>query len=125
MSWVKGQSGNPAGGGRPKKGQRWADAINAVLKEKTMVDGKRVTYKDLVARKLVMESIKGDVAAAKLLMERVEGKPYQAIDVTTGGQKLQYPPMQIVTTSTIAEAAVNQISSGIEPKEPDDADEDD
>ena len=63
--------------------------------------------------------------ACETIMKYGIGLPVQRVDMTTQGGRLTYPPIQVMTSSTMAEAAVNQISSGIEPKEPDDADEDD
>ncbi|MPZ13971.1 MAG: hypothetical protein GEU73_06040 [Chloroflexi bacterium] len=76
MTWVRGQSGNPAG--RPRKDDPITQAIRSTLREK---DGPS-TYRVLLARKLVQMAVGGDLAAAREVLDRVEGKPTERREVT-------------------------------------------
>ncbi len=81
MTFQPGQSGNPAG--RPKGSRTRAplkDALNKYLNEKDKDGNLRL---DVLAGKLYGMAIGGDVQAMKLIYERMEGKPKQAIEVST------------------------------------------
>ena len=99
--WKKGESGNPAG--RKKN----IDTLTALVREElkkvpeTTIkdkDGNKTkntkTWSQLLAEALPAAVLKalmnGDVKPYALLLERLEGKPQQPIDITSGGQKLGY-----------------------------------
>ena len=99
--WAKGQSGNPAG--RKKN----IDTLTALVREELKKvpettfkdkDGNKTknakTWSQLLAEALPAAVLKalmnGDVKPYALLLERLEGKPQQPIDITSGGQKLGY-----------------------------------
>jgi hypothetical protein len=80
MPFTKGQSGNP--NGRPKKGRTLTEEIERVLRGKG--PGGRPN-KALFAERVVQLAIEGNVAAANLVLSYIDGKPLQAIDLTTEG----------------------------------------
>jgi hypothetical protein len=80
MPFVKGQSGNP--NGRPKKGRTLTEEIEKVLRGKGP-DGR--PNKALFAERVVQLAIEGNVAASNLVLSYIDGKPLQAIDLTSQG----------------------------------------
>lgn len=74
MTFVKGQSGNPAGRGTEKL---WRDAVRKALSN-VAADGK--TRKIVLAvNAMVDAAIAGDVAAANHLADRLDGKAVQIL----------------------------------------------
>ena len=97
--WKKGESGNPAG--RKKNIDTLTALVREELKKVPVLkskDGKpstnTKTWSQLLAEALPAAVLKalmnGDVKPYALLLERLEGKPQQPIDITSGGQKLGY-----------------------------------
>lgn len=84
----KGQSGNPKG--RPKKEWTWVGTIKRVVEEMEEVDGKKV--KENVAKSLLNQCLQGNMQAIKEFGDRIDGKPQQFLDHTTGGE-----PFTVVT----------------------------
>jgi len=78
-----GVSGNPHG--RPPKGWTWKDLL-IEASEEAGESGEPV--KKLLARKLVQKGLEGDVSAIKEFGDRIDGKPTQPTDITTGGEPL-------------------------------------
>lgn len=79
--WKKGQSGNP--NGRPKLPDI-RDALAKILADEK--DGYTALEATLMA--LRAKAVRGDIRAAEALLDRAFGRPKQAIDHTTGGDKL-------------------------------------
>lgn len=77
MVFVKGQSGNP--GGRAKKDWTFAMLLEQVADETEEKTGKQ--YKELVARRLFEEAIKGNMGAIKEIMNRMDGVPRQSAEI--------------------------------------------
>lgn len=77
----KGQSGNPKG--RPKLPDL-REAIAKILADEK--DGHTALEATLMA--LRAKAVKGDIRAAEVLLDRGYGKAQQAIDHTTGGEKI-------------------------------------
>jgi hypothetical protein len=77
----KGQSGNPKG--RPKLPDI-SEALAKILADEK--DGTTALEATLMA--LRSKAVKGDIRAAEALLDRAFGKPKQAIDHTTAGEKL-------------------------------------
>jgi|APGre2960657404_1045060.scaffolds.fasta_scaffold70636_2 hypothetical protein len=77
----KGQSGNP--NGRPKLPDI-RDALAKILADEK--DGYTALEATLMA--LRAKAVRGDIRAAEALLDRAFGKPKQAIDHTTGGDKM-------------------------------------
>ena len=67
--------------GRPKKGYSITEAF------RSMFDTNPET-KAVVVQKIYEQAQKGDSTAIKLLWNYMDGLPPQAIDVTSGGEKL-------------------------------------
>lgn len=76
-AWKPGESGNP--GGRPKKGNTWADILEEVGEQIEKKSGK--TFKSLVSKRLWVECVNGNVTAIKELMNRMDGMPKQNVGV--------------------------------------------
>ena len=71
----KGVSGNP--NGRPRKGQTFTDILEGVLGEEVVKhNGKTITGKEAVARKLLELAIKGDMKAIQYIGDRLDGRPF-------------------------------------------------
>lgn len=77
----KGQSGNP--NGRPKLPDI-REALAKILADEK--DGYTALEATLMA--LRAKAVRGDIRAAEALLDRAFGKPKQAIDHTTGGDKI-------------------------------------
>ena len=88
-----GESGNP--NGRPKG----AFSLVGILKEKLQeipdgMDGK--TYAQLLIQRAMSIALKdGDVGMIRDMLDRVDGKPAQAVDLTSGGEKFETAPMSL------------------------------
>lgn len=76
MPFQKGQSGNP--GGRPKREWTWQGLLEKVGNEVENKTGQ--TFKDLVAKRLWIECVNGNVHAIKELFNRLDGMPRQPIE---------------------------------------------
>ena len=77
MPFKKGQSGNP--GGRPAHQTKYLNSLVRLVK---VADWKAIVTKAITQAK------NGDKTARQWLAEYVIGKPAQALDITTGGDKL-------------------------------------
>lgn len=85
--WAKGRSGNPRG--RPKT-KPLTDALRKQLGKRVMADdlekiqkavprlldvlGKRPTYADLLAWRMLQQSMSGNMHAARVVLDRIEGR---------------------------------------------------
>lgn len=70
MVWAKGQSGNIHG--RPRRGQSFADALRAALREKD--EETKQTALRRVADAAVQKAIDGDMTAVEFIANRLDGK---------------------------------------------------
>ncbi len=77
MTWVKGQSGNPAGG--PKGVKMVKPAIIRALKR--MYDGDEFLALEKISERLVQEALHGEYSleAIKIIYDRLEGKAMQQV----------------------------------------------
>lgn len=122
MAWKKGQSGNPRG--RPPKSQALTEILRR-LGSRTIedTDGRRRARKRVVARLLwdivttgrallpvgddgktqviTVKSFRDWFECVKWLYERVDGPPRQEIDVTSGGQPIQYEPLVVILDADV------------------------
>lgn len=83
-----GQSGNPKG--RPRGRRNLSSLLKEALEKlavnpktgaKILVDGKEVTYQDLLVQQVLVKGImKGNDKTIELIFDRLEGKPRQKID---------------------------------------------
>lgn len=82
-AWKKGVSGNP--NGRPRKGQTFTDILEGVLGEEVVKhNGKNITGKEAVARKLLELAIKGDIRAIQYIGDRLDGRPFYLTQAPDG-----------------------------------------
>ena len=80
MPFAKGQSGNPSG--RPRKGKTLTEALEKALKKK---GEKGIKNSDALAAVLVEMAIKDkNIQAIKYVMDRVDGRPTESIELTSG-----------------------------------------
>lgn len=84
MPFQKGQSGNP--NGRPPREWTMAELIRNALDEEEKA-GK--SFKHLVAKKLATMALGGDIQAIKEINDRIDGRPKQNMDVTSGGEPIK------------------------------------
>jgi hypothetical protein len=85
----KGVSGNPKG--RPKKLPELDKLLADVLGEEK--DG--VTAAEAILKALRAKAAKGDIRAAEVLLDRGWGKPRQQMDLTSGGNPIPAPVIQL------------------------------
>lgn len=85
----KGVSGNPAG--RPKKLPELDKLLADVLGEEK--DG--ITAAEAILKKLRQMAAQGNLRAAEILLDRGYGKPKQSTDLTSGGEKIAAPIIQL------------------------------
>jgi len=79
MPYLPGQSGNP--NGRPGRGMTFAELFQKNMREKIEVDGKVITYKELIVKRALKEAVAGDIDTAFKVMDRCDGKPFQQLNV--------------------------------------------
>jgi len=103
-----GHSGNP--GGRPKRGWTWADLLEEAMEEElTTTDGKKDKAKKFITKRLVKMAIDGDLGAQKEIMDRMEGKPKQSTDITSGGDKLQTLLVEFINNKDAKDTNTNGV----------------
>jgi hypothetical protein len=76
--------------GIPNTKTRLQRILNLIEKHKNPVTGEMedFTVAELLDLQQIIKARKGDTKAYSLLMDRLEGKPSQAVDITTDGQSL-------------------------------------
>ena len=94
----KGQSGNP--NGRPKKLPELDKLLADVLGEEK--DG--ITAAEAILKKLRQMAAQGNLRAAEILLDRGYGKPKQQMDLTTGGNPIPSPVIQLAHGKPQSEA---------------------
>ena len=70
-----------------------------------------VSMDHILTATLIQAGINGDIPAIKELRDRAYGKSKESIDLTSGGDKLEAPIIQVV--SDCAAAALKKITEGI------------
>jgi len=89
MTFVKGESGNPAG--RPV-GTTGSISITGMIRdelEKCPEGETKKTYADLIIKRILSKAIKdGDGRMIEKIWAYMDGLPSQSMDVTSGGEKL-------------------------------------
>ena len=68
--------------GRPPKAWTMSTLIEEALEEIEAKSGK--SFKHLVAKRLAHMAVGGDIQAIKEINDRVDGKPKQNMDITSG-----------------------------------------
>lgn len=82
-SFKPGQSGNPKGA--PKKDWTWASVLKEAVEEEAKT-GRPV--KELMAKSMVREVMKGNVNAFNAVVNRMDGMPSQKTDITSDGEAI-------------------------------------
>ncbi|MEK7581120.1 MAG: DUF5681 domain-containing protein [Patescibacteria group bacterium] len=89
-SFRKGQSGNLKGA--PKRDWSWLGTLQEAV-EKKVNSGESI--KELVAKSLVNQALKGNVSAMKEIMNRMDGMPKQSTDLTSQAELFSMPVIYI------------------------------
>ena len=76
-------AGAPIGNTNAAKENRWAQAIDRALAQRSRAAG--IQALDVLAEKLLLNCDAGDMTALKELGDRLDGKPKQALDVAATG----------------------------------------
>ena len=87
MPFTKGQSGNPSG--RPKRTWSWAKELEKAADEHEKKTGTQ--FRELVAKRVVLEAANGNMIAAKELFNRMDGMPKQDVE-HSGGVSVNFHP---------------------------------
>lgn len=83
--------------GRPKKGQSFGEALEKEAEEMVKdASGEELTKMQAIAKILWKKASKGDLKAIDMLLDRIDGKPKQALDVTSGGETITEVKQTIV-----------------------------
>ena len=61
--------------GRPKGSRNVRTVLMEILKEKVVVNGKKMTLSELIVLQVATKAMKGNLQAAQIVMDRVDGKP--------------------------------------------------
>jgi hypothetical protein len=67
-------------GGRPKKGESFAEMLDYYSDKKNVATGGRETYRETIVRKLIEQAAEGEIPFIKEYMDRLLGKPRQAVE---------------------------------------------
>ena len=81
MPFKQGKSGNPKG--RPKKGETMTDLLREKI-EIPKTSREKLTRKEKIIEKLILLAEGGDLSALKYLFDRLDGRPKESIDLTSG-----------------------------------------
>jgi len=112
MTWVKGQSGNPAG--RPPKKRLMTRALERSLSRSVLLpDGRKITGKRYVADLVRQAMEKGEVTLANGIImtldpddviallrwafSQIDGPPQSEVDVTSLGEKITFIEVERVS----------------------------
>lgn len=97
---------NPAG--RPAGTKSLTNLLRDFMRKR--IEGSDYTYEEEFIKKLIKKSIvDGDMRAIEQVYDRMEGKPQQTMDVTTGGEKITKSEYDI-------EAMAREIEEGLKKK---------
>lgn len=93
-----GQSGNPAGRpkGIPNTATRLRKFLELTENMRNPITGadEKFTIAEIMDLMQINKARKGDTKAYQMLMDRMEGRPNQAVDLTTNGKDLPTPILQ-------------------------------
>jgi hypothetical protein len=80
--------------GRPKKEQSLTGILNAKMED--LVPGQdKISFKDMLALKLLQLAAQGDLAAIKYCYDRLDGTPTQAVKQVDDEGNSIIPPIQV------------------------------
>jgi len=79
--------GNTIGqAGKPKGSRHMATLLREAITK--VVDDKGTTIDKQILRALYDKAKKGDLKATEIILDRIDGKPLQEIDITSGGETI-------------------------------------
>ena len=73
-----GESGNP--NGRPRTENSWRYLLEQVGQEEHKAENEKLTKKQLIAKVLYQNALKGNLKAIEMIMNRMEGQPKQSVE---------------------------------------------
>lgn len=100
--------------GRPKKEWTMRGLIMTALEEAEKQTG--VSYKELIAKRLIVEGVNGNMQAIKEINDRVDGKAMQSLDVTSLGQRIEKELSHERLADTIVSLFGNAHPGGVDNK---------
>ena len=101
-----------------KRDWTWNRVLGQLLDKKSK---KGVAFRILVAKRLIKESIKGNMYATKLIMERMDGMPQ--VDITTGGKAILGNQLTQKEIDTEIEKLEQKIASRLRTDSPQEVEE--
>lgn len=72
--------------GAPKRTWTWSGLLEQAAEALDEKSGKR--FKELIAKRIIIDSVNGNTATIKILLDRMDGQPKQSTDITSGGKPL-------------------------------------
>lgn len=80
-------------------GPRLTTIIKKLLEDGITIDGKKADEYS-VCIKLIQKANDGDMAAIKEVLDRIDGKTQQTIDMTSKGESIKAPIINVIGTAT-------------------------
>ena len=106
MTFVKGQSGNPAG--RPVGAKSFTTKVKEALEK--IAEGKEYTYEEAFIKSILKKAIvDGDASTQRLIWNYLDGLPHQTMDMTSGGKPI-YLPTELLNKNDIPSSEPKQDS---------------
>jgi hypothetical protein len=67
-------------GGRPKKGEAFAEMLEYYGNKKNVATGGRETYRETIVKQLIEKAAEGDIKYINEYLDRLLGRPRQAVE---------------------------------------------
>jgi hypothetical protein len=98
--------------GRPKGARNLSTVLREMLDTKIDVDmpdgtKSKKDFRDIIIQKLIKKASTGDLKAIDMIMDRTDGKPCQAVDVTSLGEKITNVPTFTVVDEQLKNDIIN------------------
>jgi hypothetical protein len=101
--WKPGQSGNPKGHpkGVPNSKTRLMRLLPLIQKIKNPIteEMEEFTVAEQMDMKMIYMALKGNIQAYREIIDRIEGKPDQKLDMTSGGAPILPPNIAIFNSA--------------------------
>jgi hypothetical protein len=98
MTFVKGQSGNPAG--KPKGTRSFTTKVREALEK--IAEGKDYSYEEAFIKSILKKAIiDGDSSTQRLIWNYLDGLPAQSMDLTSKGEKIFVIPSEIISKNDL------------------------
>ena len=90
---------NPAG--KPEGARHMSTLLRESLKSMVRLKDKEGNVRELSTEQAIVEvlqklAVKGDLRAIREVLDRIDGKPMQAVDVTSNGEKVMVMPQELI-----------------------------